>query len=231
MSYSSEVLADSPKAYFRMAEASGLIQDSSGLAHHATVATGTATYQQASPITSDASDFSIDFSSDNFSIPNHADLTFGDTLTAEAWVYRADLGVTRVISGRGGTALTWGVDGANDKIFTAKADTGAICYSSITLAASTWYHVVYTKATSTNTLYINGVDVTSSVTNQTLASPAVPLIVGADYNGTLPWAGRLDEVAFYATALSSARVSAHYAAAATVVSGGEVRPVASPLRW
>jgi hypothetical protein len=230
MSYASEVAADSPKAYFRMQEASGLIQDSSGLAHHATGSTGTATYQQASPMTSDPSDFSIDFNADNFSIPDHADLTFGNTLTVEAWVYKGDSGVTRAIMGRGSGALTLGTF-TDDKLFAAKADFSVICFSTIALSVSNWHHVAYTKASTASNLYINGVDRTDTVTDATFTNPAIPLIVGADYNGTIGWVGKMDEVAFYATALSQARIQAHYDASFTVTPAGDLRVVRSALRW
>lgn len=215
MSYASEVLADSPKAYFRMQEASGLIQDSSGLGHNATSVTdGGLVYDLSliNPLPSDSANRYIHFAVSNFSVPDHADLDMGDTLTVEAWIFKSDVGNIRAISGRGTSALTWGTN-TDNTVFAAKADVGIIVSSTTMLSIDTWYHVAYTKATTTSKIYINGVDRTGTVTNQTLADVAVPLIVGADYNGTIAWLGSLDEVAFYSTALSQARIQAHYAAA------------------
>lgn len=212
MSYASEVLSEpSLKAYFRMQEASGLIQDSSGLAHHATSQAGTPVYHNLTLITSDPADYSLYMAGDSFSVPDHADLDHGDTLTVEAWVTHEDA-ITRAISGRGSGALTWGIDSTH-KLFAAKADFGALVSSTITLSMLTAYHVAYTKSGATNKLYVNGVDVSGTVTNLTLIDVAVPLIVGADYNGTIAWLGVLDEVAFYSAALSPDRIQAHYAAA------------------
>jgi hypothetical protein len=226
MSYASEVLADAPKAYYRMQEASGLIQDSSGNGNHATSSTGTATYQQVGPITSDPSDFSIFFNADDFIIPDDVDIDFGDIVTVEAWLYRDDTGTTRAFTGRGSNALTLFILDADSKLGAAKAGVAIIVYSTIALSTSTWYHVAYTKSGATSKIYIDGVDRTGTVTDATLADPGagVPMRVGADYNGTLTWLGGLDEVAFYSTALSEARIQAHYnaattAAAASVVSG------------
>lgn len=236
MSYASEILADSPKAYYRMRETSGLIQDSSTLAHHATSVSGTQTfsYGVGSPISSDASDRSIGWAAGQggFVVPDHADLDHGDTLTVEAWIFRSDLGVTRVITAKGVNALTWGVDAATNNVFAAKANVGTICLSTVTVALDTWTHVAYTKATTTSKIYINGVDRTGTVTNQTLSSTATDLRVGCDYTDTLAWYGALDEVALYSTALSQARIQAHYAAA-TGVGVGTVRPrvTSSPNRW
>lgn len=196
-----------------MQEASGLIQDSSGLGHHATASTvGTITYHAGGPILTESSDFAIGMISSSFSIPDHADLDHGDTLTAEAWIYKSDAGVTRAISGRGSGALTWGTDASN-LLFAARADIGGIVTSRVAFALNTWYHVAYTKATTTSKLYVNGRDVTGTVTNQTLVDVAVPLRVGSDYNDTLQWNGSLDEVAFYSTELSQGRIQAHYNAA------------------
>jgi hypothetical protein len=212
VSYASEVLADAPKAYFRMQEASGLIQDSSGFGNHATSSVGTAEYQQPTPLETDPSDFSIKMVADSFSIPNDADLTFGDTLSVEAWINMDDMS-TRAICGRGDQALTLFINGATLRLGAAKAGIIVIVESSITLEIDNWYHVVYTKSGATSRMYIDSVDRTGVVTDGTLTSPAVPLIVGADYNGTLQWNGYLDEVAFYSTVLSLDRVQAHYSAA------------------
>jgi len=213
VSYSSEVLARSPKAYYRCQEASGNIQDSSTLAHHSTSVTGSPIYHASGPIASDPGDYSMGLpGTAYFSIPNHADLTFGDTLSVGAWIYKSDVGITRAYTGRGSGALTLGTDASN-LLFAARADIGAICYSNVALSIDTWYYAVFTKTGATIKLYLNANDVTTSITNQTLASPAVPLIVGADYNGTLGWYGAVDELMYYSTVLSAADVAAIYAAA------------------
>jgi concanavalin A-like lectin/glucanase superfamily protein len=213
MSYASTVLSEtSLKAYYRMAEASGLIQDSKG-SNHATAQTGTPVYHNPTGIDSDPSDYSLYMAGDYFSIPDHADLDHGDVLTVECWAAK-DPGDAnaRAFSGRGSGALTWGLD-STLHLFAARADVSLLCTSTITVSPSTWYHFAYTKNGATNKLYINGDDVTGSVTDSTLADVNVPLIVGADYNGTLAWLGALDEVAFYSAALTQARIQAHYNAA------------------
>lgn len=214
MSYASAVAANSPKLFFRMQEASGLFQDSSGLAHHATATGGNTGYQIASPIVSEPTDYATTHLAGSWhSVPDHADLDMGDTITAEAWVYPTTMATLMVISGRGSAgALTWGMN-TDNTIFVAKANTAIIVSSTSTLSISTWYHVVYTKATTTSKIYINGSDVTGTVTNQTLADVTTALYVGADYDASGPWLGRLDEVAFYSTALSQTDVQTHYNAA------------------
>lgn len=213
-SFSVEVLTRSPKAYYRMQEASGLIQDSSGLAHHASVITGTPTitYHTATPLVSEPSDRSIGFAgSGGFSVPDHADLDHGDVLTVMAWIYRSDLGVTRVISSKGVNALSWGVDAATGNLLIAKANVAVIAMSTVAVPLATWTHCAYTKNGATNKIYVNAVDRTGTVTNQTLSSTSNALIVGADYDGTsYTWYGSIDELALFSTALTQADVQAIY---------------------
>ena len=85
MSYFDEVMADSPVAYYRMDEASGLIQDSSGNGNNATVLNGTTpTYSEPGALESDPASTSIDFDltfDTYFDIPSDITLDLGDVLT------------------------------------------------------------------------------------------------------------------------------------------------------
>ena len=61
-------------------------------------------------------------------------------------------------------------------------------------------------------LYINGVDVTGTVTDATIAATAVDLSLARDVDAAFYLDGAMDEVAIYPTALSLARVREHYRA-------------------
>jgi hypothetical protein len=65
-----------------------------------------------------------------------------------------------------------------------------------------------TKSGATSKLYIDGVDVTGTVTDQTLVDNATSLLL----DGTPQYHGHLDEMAIYNTALSAATVQDHYRA-------------------
>lgn len=85
------------------------------------------------------------------------------------------------------------------------------------MTAGNTYHCVCTKTGSTVKLYINGSDVTGSVSNQTFTDNAHPLLVGVfNFNGSAfagtYYDGIIDEVAIYNVALSAATVTAHYTA-------------------
>ncbi len=59
-------------------------------------------------------------------------------------------------------------------------------------------------------IYLDGVDVTGTVTNRTVVNTTGGFYIG--YLGGSPFHGAIDEVAFYNTALSSSTIANHYAA-------------------
>lgn len=217
MSYVSEVLADSPVVYYRMNEISMGPQDSSGNGNHVNNVVGTPNYGQQGGIPSDSGDTSILLSHvnpDYFTAPDHATLDVGDVFTLEAWVKR-----TRTGSSLEEGIITKGQDAGglyilNDAIMLAKSGVAVIVSSTSTITDTTnFHHIVATKNGATVKLYHNAVDVTGSVSNQTCASTTAVLEIGSEFGGSFPVSAYLDEIAVYATALSAARVSAHYDAA------------------
>jgi hypothetical protein len=215
MSYSSEVLADAPIAYYRLAEASGNIQDSSGGARHGDEVHAAPTYQATGPILSDSTDKAMTIHSsgpDWFHIPWTAGWDIGDVGTLEIWIKRADSATTEQVIVTRDQSIYIGL--INSRLFIAKSGVAGIAQSTTTITdTTTWHHCVVTKNAGTVKQYIDTVDVTGTVTNSTWANTVTTGIsIGADAGGT-PYNGGLDEVAVYGTALSSARVTAHYNAA------------------
>ncbi len=76
-----------------------------------------------------------------------------------------------------------------------------------------WHHVVYVRQANTITLYLDGAAKTSAADSVSM-SANTDIVIGANINA-LWFTGNIDEVAYYGTALSAARISAHYAAATT----------------
>jgi hypothetical protein len=225
-------MSDVPEAYYRMQEASGLIQDSSGNARHATASSGTPTYGQASPVITDPTAKAISFSSAYFRIP---DFNLGDAFAFEMWFNRTSLGTTVVPFSLGGAnSPVWFFDSANsNKLSIAKSGASVLAASTITPSATTWYHAVWSKADAVNNIYIDGVDRTGTVTDQTMANTGEEVYIGSDWNGTFTYSGLLTEVAFYNEPLSAARVLAHYNAALTDTqyTYKNMQIVRSNLRW
>jgi hypothetical protein len=80
-----------------------------------------------------------------------------------------------------------------------------------TTTHNAWHHVVYTRTGGNINLYLDGVFVSSAANTQGMSANA-DIIVGANLTD-LWFAGQVDEVAYYNSALSAGRVAAHYAAA------------------
>jgi len=84
-----------------------------------------------------------------------------------------------------------------------------------------WSHVVGVWDGTTAKLYVNGVDTAAPNTGAGgyNASTAAIFSVGAYDTGASPSTGDMDEIAFYATALTDVQIQAHYNAAATPAPG------------
>ncbi len=228
-SYRAEVLADSPRAYWRLGEVSG------GVAVDETVNANTGSYVngavlgQAGALVGDANTaVRFDGVNDYLSVPDSASLDVNSAVTVEAWVKRAKTG-WQVVIGKPGNGQSkfenyalW-FDPAN--LLIAYFGNGST-YARVQSAGpvdTAWHHVAATYAGGTARLYIDGVESASSISTITLTPNAAALNVARDSGNAYIFGGSLDEIAVYGTALSRARISAHYtaglnqAAAATAV--------------
>ena len=104
---------------------------------------------------------------------------------------------------------------ASNFVYFDQAGVGTIARSTVAMGTG-WHHIVATKTGAAVHIYLDGVDVTGSVTNRTLTDAGPPLILGARRGTTSAFLdGFLDEVAIYKSVLSPSRVAAHYAARQT----------------
>lgn len=221
MSYSSEVLADSPGGYWRMEESSGYPQDSSGNGNHFTTGPfggGTLSYSQTGALASDPTSKSIRWNAiADIRTPDHATLDLGDVFTMEMWVKRATDGDQQDIMGKGAGAYFWRFLPTTNQLQLGRFGVADIVESTVAITADgEFHHVVATKNGATVKLYVDTADVTGTVTNSTAVNTTVGFNIGsqgADGPNDVGVDGWLDEVAVYPTALSLARVQAHYDAA------------------
>jgi len=88
-----------------------------------------------------------------------------------------------------------------------------ILTSSYTFSLNTWYHVAAAFDGSRGHLYVNGVEVTPAVTVSMVGSNAAHVVIGKHHSQATYFAGVVDEVAVYGSALSLARIQAHFNAA------------------
>ncbi len=221
--YLNAVLADAPVAYFRLNEASGstVVADSSGSGVSASVqnATGVQRAEAGALADLDLSTRLLGSPAGYVKVADNPVIRVNDTLTLEAWIKRSDLTARDMsLFNDFGSGFWLRVNTAN-KLELRKNGVGSIVQSTTTIADTHWHHVAATKQGSTVKLFIDGADVTGTVTNQTLVSSTSGFHIGATDGVTLPFYGWIDEAALYPTALSQTRVQAHYSAAATALPG------------
>jgi hypothetical protein len=226
MAYSSVVLADAPRVYYRFEDnpASSTMSDSSGNGNHGSYQ-GAVTRGAAGLLAEGGA--SADFPDVSGQRDYYPSWTTGSAYSAEAW-FRPDnatppAGTGRTIMGHdtNGSALTWrlfiNTDGRVQIFHTDIGGTFRIVTSTTVIVPGLTYHVVATWDGATLCLYLNGV-LEGSVAAASVWNSGSPLNIGSLYSGSTSehFDGRLDEVAVYGTALSQARVTAHYQAGSTV---------------
>lgn len=218
MSYDSEVLADSPYAYWKLVglgASDGNVPDSSGGAQTANPQVAGSGYTVAQAAIFPNSVESVD-------VAGTSGRYFHHNITGGLTTYSVDL-LMRPTGIGSGTKGAWAFGGSRHIGVTAagalalRLDGGTeVTSANGLLANNTSYHVMATYNHTTGAIrgYINGVEVIN-VTGSAAT-------VGNDYV-RFPWragdgnelAGRYSHVAVYPSVLSAARAAAHYAAASS----------------
>ncbi|MDQ1654977.1 MAG: hypothetical protein QOD41_60 [Cryptosporangiaceae bacterium] len=143
-------------------------------------------------------------------IPHNATLNTGNgPFTLEAWVRRNDNGTAKqTLLGKGTGDYQWAF--SNNKIGLYKDGTGLIAESTGTqLDTTTFHHYAVTKTGATTHIYIDGTDVTATITDQTLTDTATALTIGGRGSNDL-LNGTIDETALYNTVLTPTTINNHY---------------------
>lgn len=228
--YSDLILGESGLVgYWRLGEGSGSLIDASANSNDGT-AVNSPTYGATGLLVGDA-DTALDFengSTQYVSVADHATLDCGDTFSWECWI-KPESYSGGVLACKGSNSFYVAFNGSGN-IRLGKTSVGDICASTTTIGTGTTAHVVCTKNGATSKIYINGVDVTGSVTDRTISNTAIALFIAAFVAGLeATYDGVMDEVAYYNVALSQAQVTAHYnagqgifGAADQLVNGGLV---------
>jgi hypothetical protein len=220
--YKDVVLTDSPAAYWRLGEAQGsLTATDIASSPDSGTYTNVPTLGLSGPLSGDPDRaVRLDGAGAFVDVPDAAKLKPASAFSLEAWVKTtASAGVIVDKPNTAGSTVSYSLSVAAGKAKVSVNLSGG-AYS-VTSTASVndgqWHHLVGTFASSTLSLYLDGSAAATSVsTSGSLQYSTQKLQIGR-FDGSAGGylAGVVDEVAVYAAALSSTRVSAHYAAGTT----------------
>ena len=213
--YAQQVLADTPAAYWRLGEASGTVaRDDIGVHNgtHASTLLGAPGAVHADADTATTFD-----GGDAVVVADHPALSGTADLSLEAWV-KVDVTSTTyqpiMSRGQAGTyeiAADMRTGAAQRSLAWRSSDTPATFANFFDASLDgQWVHVVVTVTGLTATAYRNGALFgTASIAARSATTTA--LTIGRrTTSGSSSFKGGLDEVALYSSALSPARVMAHY---------------------
>lgn len=144
-------------------------------------------------------------------VPDSASLDLGDVFTYECWIKRLSTGAAnKYLFERGSGSVNIKFT-AEDKLLLRRDSVADITTSTVKITdTTTWHHVVVTKNGATAKIYIDGADVTGTVTNSTFANTATPLFIATEEKSFGWFPGWMDEIAIYNVAISAAQALDHY---------------------
>jgi hypothetical protein len=227
-SYRTAVLTDNPSAYWRFGESTGAIAYDEVGQNNGTYSGGVRIAQGgALGDGNPAAEF--DGVDDLVSVPHSPSLDAVTGVTMEAWVKRSKTGAWQNILAKPGDGAS-----ANQSYALWLNTTNQVVAifgngsSSLNLYApsidTNWHHLAATYDNATAKIYIDGVLRASANSSIRLTPNTRQLVIGRSLDNLRIFGGRIDEVAIYATALSSARIEAHFNRASTPPVGGDTTP-------
>jgi hypothetical protein len=232
--YQDEVLADNPVAYYRFEETSGTTaNDSTANSNDGTYQNGVLLNQPGASQLGRAAGF--DGASQYVATPR----TVAGDFTLEAWINTSASGLTGSNAYEGNGILWSDVGGpANDfamamlnnglSFFTGNPDATVTGATAINDGA--WHHLVATRTQNgTVEIFVDGVSQGTTTTNNNLLDSNPEIMIGANVLDGRYFEGLIDEVAYYPTVLSVARIKAHYLAATTITLNAV--PVPASSNW
>jgi VCBS repeat-containing protein len=199
--YLQEVMADSPTDYWRLAESAGATSAKDETGGAAGTVVGGVTFGVASGLADTATAASFDGTTGKITLPSAAVPN-----TVDAWVKLPVAYSTQraIYSNRGtGGLIYFGTTGGKAGVFAGGWQIG-----SISINDGNWHHIAYTWDGTTRRLYVDGqADGTSALS---VGTGSFAANIGWDLSNNEWWPGSASDVATYSTALSAARILAHY---------------------
>ena len=146
-------------------------------------------------------------------VPDVAAQRTADTFTFEVWLKRGTLGVAQGIMGVAGSSRAAIRFTASNTIELFKQSVATVCTSTVALTDTTVFHqVAVTKSGGTVHLYLDGTDVSGTVTNATMSSSSgVGYLILWDFvTNFTSSATTYSYAAIFPTALTSGQIGTHY---------------------
>lgn len=225
--YAGFVLADGPTGYWRLDELTGpVLKDYAG-GFDGTYNEGRVNRGQDGPYGIDPNK-ATKFNANGLaaSIPYTPILNPAGAYSLEFWAKpaqsgnasRAVLGTQNRNVGRTGYAIYQGFNGSFWEAHLGYNGSVIFLQGKTAPVAGRWDHVVVTwngglGGSNVSKLYVNGVEEASSNLGPTQNNTAMPLEIGSRFNGSVPYNGTVDEVAFYNYALTPVQVEKHFSIA------------------
>jgi hypothetical protein len=212
--YSNAVAADSPVSYWRLGETSGTTAADQRSTNPGTYVNG-ALLGQASLLGTDSANraVSLDGTNDHVRVNNSPSLNLSAPFSIEAWIKPSKLPAAGQFASVLTKAESYAIQFNGPRLEFTIMQLGVrqrLQAPANAVVAGQTYHVAATFDGTTRRLYLNGTEVASAPLAGNPSSSVSNVYVGS-WNGSREFfAGTVDEAAVYSTALSAARVTAHY---------------------
>jgi len=135
-----------------------------------------------------------------------ASLNTGDVFTIAMRVKRARTGTIEGLFTKG-TGGIYFMLLSNNRLYLGKTGIADIVSSTNTITDTNWHHVAVTKNGATVKLYVDGIDVTGTVTNATIENTSAAITVGS-HGASLYFQGGISDVRYYSDAKTLSEIQA-----------------------
>jgi hypothetical protein len=208
------------QSYWRLGEISGVTAFDSNGAVNGAHANGPTVGGTGAPTYADGATI-FDGVDDYIGFGDVYDFAGTSSFTVEGWFNRTtvgEAGTWRIVAGKEpatGTRDGWAIAIAPgtqliyfDRVNASNDDVVA---STTATVAGTWYHFAVTYDGATMRMYVNGALEASTASALSIPNTTYPLRLGSlDPAPTNSFAGRIDEIAIYNTALTATQIAEHY---------------------